>query len=162
MTHPPPGHVKHLPTQLAHLNVFSHVNECIFLLWQHNVFHQALLDSWGDSDNLCTIYMLLTVPLDTLTIYYGRTSSAHPLSNVYKNQITQFWDMYTICNSQSAWSDHNIFDLTSSHFDGYCMLLTYHHEWSPLCSYSITVFMLLHVILFLWFHLSNLMMGRKS
>jgi hypothetical protein len=28
-------------------------------------------------------------------------------------------------------SDHNIFDLTSSHFDGYCMLLTYHHAWSP-------------------------------
>jgi hypothetical protein len=33
---------------------------------------------------------------------------------------------------QSAWSDHNIFDITSSHFDSYCMSLTYHHEWLPL------------------------------
>jgi hypothetical protein len=37
--------------------------------------------------------------------------------------------MYHDCNSQTAWSDHNIFDLTSSHFDSYCMSLTYHNEW---------------------------------
>ena len=35
------------------------------------------------------------------------------------------------CTSQTSWSDHNIFDLTSSHFDSYCMSLTYHHGWSP-------------------------------
>jgi hypothetical protein len=57
------------------------------------------------------------VPLNTLTITYGRTSDMQPLSNPYKNQITQFWDMYDCCNSQLTWSDHNIFDLTSSHFD---------------------------------------------
>jgi hypothetical protein len=40
--------------------------------------------------------------------------------------------MYAICKSQPAWCDHNIiFDVASSHFDGYCMLLTYHHEWLP-------------------------------
>jgi hypothetical protein len=30
------------------------VVECIFLLQQDNVISQALLDSWGESDNLCT------------------------------------------------------------------------------------------------------------
>jgi hypothetical protein len=60
------------------------------------------------------------VPLDTLTVTYGGTSAVWPLSNAYKNWITQFLDMYDHCNSQTAWSDHNIFDLTSSHFDSYC------------------------------------------
>jgi hypothetical protein len=46
-------------------------------------------------------------------------------------QITQFQDMYDHCTSQTVWSDHNIFDLTSSHFDSYCMSLTYHHGWLP-------------------------------
>jgi hypothetical protein len=130
MTHPPPGHVQQLPTQMAHLDAISHVVEC-FLLQQDNVIHQALLDSWGASTNPCTIYMLLMVPLDTLTITYGRTSDARPLSNAYKNWITQFQDMYDCCNSQTTWSDHSIFDLTSSHFGSYCMSLTYHHGWSP-------------------------------
>jgi hypothetical protein len=31
--------------------------------------------------------------------------------------------MYAICKSQPAWFDHNIFDLTLTHFDGYCMSL---------------------------------------
>jgi hypothetical protein len=45
--------------------------------------------------------------------------------------------MYDHCSSQATWSDHNIFDLTSNHFDSYCMSLIYiyiyiyHHEWSP-------------------------------
>jgi hypothetical protein len=71
--------------------------------------------------------MLLMVLLDTLTITYGRTSDVQPLSNAYKNLITQFQNMYHHCKR----SDHNIFDLTSSHFDSYCMSLTYHHEWLP-------------------------------
>jgi hypothetical protein len=66
---------------MAHLDVFSHVVECIFLLQQDNVICQALLDLWGDSGNLCTIYALLTVPIDTLTITYGRISDVQPLSN---------------------------------------------------------------------------------
>jgi hypothetical protein len=79
MTHPLPGHVQlqQLTTQVAHLDAFSHVVECIFLvLPQDNVLHQTLLDLWGDSGNPCTIYALLMVPLDTLTITYGRTSDA--------------------------------------------------------------------------------------
>jgi hypothetical protein len=133
---PPPGHVQQLPTQTAHLDTFSHVVRCVFLLQQDNVLCQALLDLWGVSYNPCTIYVLLTAPLDTLTINYGGTSSAHPFSNAYKNLITQFQEMYmyAICNSQPAWSDHNIFYLTSFHLDGYCMLLTYHHEWLPPCA----------------------------
>ncbi len=47
--------------------------------------------------------------------------------------------MYDHCNSQTTWSDHNIFDLTSSHFDCHCMLLTYNHKWSPQCSHYTTV-----------------------
>jgi hypothetical protein len=78
MTRPPPGHVgpaTHNPD--GHLDAFSHVVEHIFLLQQDNVICQALLDSWGESGNLCTIYALLTaVPHDTLTITYGRTSNA--------------------------------------------------------------------------------------
>jgi hypothetical protein len=69
--------------------------------------------------------------------------------------------MYDLCNSQTTWSDQNIFDLTSSHFDGYCMLITYHHEWLPLCFHYTTSLMLLHVIVSLWFHLSVLMMGIR-
>jgi hypothetical protein len=103
------------PYQDSCLDVFSHVVECIFLLQLDNVICQALLaDSWGDSYNLCTIYTLLTVPLDTLTINFGRTPNAYPLSNAYKNQIIQFQDMYALCSSQPTWSDHNIFDLNSS------------------------------------------------
>jgi hypothetical protein len=55
MTHPPPGHVQQLTSQMAHLDAFSHVDECIFLLQQDNVICQALLDSWGDSGNPFTI-----------------------------------------------------------------------------------------------------------
>jgi hypothetical protein len=71
------------------------------------------------------------VPLDTLTVTYGRTSDVQPLSNAYKNWITQFQDIYDHCNSQTAWSDHNIFDLTSSHFDSYCFLISHNHDWLP-------------------------------
>jgi hypothetical protein len=55
MTHPQPGHVQQLTTQAAHLDVFSHVVEHIFLLQQGNVIHQALVDSQRESDNPCTI-----------------------------------------------------------------------------------------------------------
>jgi hypothetical protein len=65
--------VQQLTTQMAHLDVFSHVVECVFLLQKDNVICQALLDSWEESDNLCTIYALLMAPLDTLTVTYGRT-----------------------------------------------------------------------------------------
>jgi hypothetical protein len=85
MPHPPPGHVQQLMTQVAHLNAFYHVVECVFLLQQDNVLCQALLDSWGGSDNPCTVYALLMVPLDTLTVTSRRTSAAQPLSNAYKN-----------------------------------------------------------------------------
>jgi hypothetical protein len=71
MTHPLPGHVQQLTTQMAHLDAFSHVVECIFLLQQDNVICQALLDLWGESDNPCTTYVLLMVPLDTLTVTYS-------------------------------------------------------------------------------------------
>jgi hypothetical protein len=76
MTHPPPGHVQQLTTQRAHLDAFSHVVECIFLLQQDNVICQALLDLWGEYNNPCTIYKLLMVPLDTLAVTYGGTSNA--------------------------------------------------------------------------------------
>jgi hypothetical protein len=56
------------PAHLLDVDAFSHVVECIFLLQQDNVIHQVLLDLWGESGNLCTIYALLTVPLDTLTV----------------------------------------------------------------------------------------------
>jgi hypothetical protein len=55
---------------VAHLDVFSHVFEHVFLLQQENVIHQAHLYMCGESGNLCTIYALLTAPLDTLTICY--------------------------------------------------------------------------------------------
>jgi hypothetical protein len=55
---------------MTHLDAFSHVVECIFLLQQDRVICQALLDSWGASNNPCTIYALLTVPLGTLTVTY--------------------------------------------------------------------------------------------
>jgi hypothetical protein len=64
------------PPSWSCLDAFSHVVECVYLLQKDNVIHQALLDSWGESGNLCTINALLTVPLDTLTITYGRTSDA--------------------------------------------------------------------------------------
>ncbi len=121
------------------LNAFS------FFKSKDNVICQALLDSWGELGNPCTIYMLLTVPLDTLTITKnGRTSHVQPLCNACKNWITQFWDMYDHCNSQTTWSDHNIFDLTSSHFDSYCFSISHNHDWSPLvlplqhCTYAPT------------------------
>jgi hypothetical protein len=44
MTHRPPGHLQQLTTQTAHLDVFSHVVEHVFLLRQDNVIRQALLD----------------------------------------------------------------------------------------------------------------------
>jgi hypothetical protein len=101
---------------MAFLDALSQVVECIILLQQDNDVCHAILDSWKQSGNPCTIYALITVPLDTLTVTYNGTSALQPLSNAYKNQITQFQDMYDHCNSQTAWSDHNIFDLTSSHF----------------------------------------------
>jgi hypothetical protein len=59
---------------MACLDAFSHMVEHIFLLQQDNVIHQALLDSWGESDNPCTIlYALLTVPLHSLQVTYGGT-----------------------------------------------------------------------------------------
>jgi hypothetical protein len=70
---------------MAHLVAFSHVVKHVFLLQQDDVICQALLDSWGDSGNLCTIYALLMVPLDTLTTNYSRTSDVQPLSHAYKN-----------------------------------------------------------------------------
>jgi hypothetical protein len=55
-----------------------------------------------------------------------------PLSNAYKNWITQFWDMYDHCSCQTTWSNcNNIFDLTSSHFDSYCFLISHNHDSSP-------------------------------
>jgi hypothetical protein len=71
------------------------------------------------------------VPLDTLTVTYGRTYEVQPLSDAYKNWITQFQDRYDHHNNQTMQSDHNIIDLTSSHFDSYCMSLTYNHDWLP-------------------------------
>jgi hypothetical protein len=61
MTHPLPGHVQQLTTQMTHLGAFSHVVECVFLLQQDNVISHALLDSLGESDkqpahNICTLY----------------------------------------------------------------------------------------------------------
>ena len=99
--------------------------EFIFLLQQDNVIHQALLDSWGESNNSYAIYILITVPLHSLQVTYSGTYDVWPLSNAYKNQITQFWDMYDCCNYQAALSDHNIFYLTSSHFDRYCSHVIY-------------------------------------
>ncbi len=152
----PPGHVQQLTTQVAHLDVFSHVVECIFFLQQDNVICQVLIDSWGESNNLCTIYVLLTVPLDTLTVTYSETYDAQPLSNAYENQITHFQNMYDHCSCQTAWSGHNIFDLTSSHFDSYCFLISHNHDWLP------PALMLLHVIESLGSHQSVLMVGRSQ
>jgi hypothetical protein len=52
------------------LNMFSFFNRIA------SVIRQALLDFWGESGNLCTIYILLMAPLSTLTITYIRTSDA--------------------------------------------------------------------------------------
>jgi hypothetical protein len=82
---PLPGHVQQLTTQTACLDAFSHVVECIFLLQQDIGIHQALLDLLRESGNLCTIYALLMVPLDTLTVPYGGISAVRPLSNAYEN-----------------------------------------------------------------------------
>jgi hypothetical protein len=68
--------IQKLTTQADHLKGFSHVIEDIFLLLHGNVIQQALLDLWGASDNLCTIYTLLTVPLHSLQVTYGVTSVA--------------------------------------------------------------------------------------
>jgi hypothetical protein len=51
MTHPLPGYVQQLTTQTVHLDVVSHVVECMFLLQQDNVICQALLDWWGEPTN---------------------------------------------------------------------------------------------------------------
>jgi hypothetical protein len=77
-------------TQTAHFKAFSHVVERVFLLQQDNVIWQALLDLWGASNNLCTIYALLTLPLHSLQVIYGGTYDVQPLSNAYKNGITHF------------------------------------------------------------------------
>jgi hypothetical protein len=58
---------------MAHLDAFTHVVECIFHLQPDYVIFQALLASWGESDNPCTIYALLMVPLDTLIVNYSGT-----------------------------------------------------------------------------------------
>jgi hypothetical protein len=42
-------------------------------MWS-NVIWQALLDSWGGSNDLCMIYALLIVPLNSLQITYAGTS----------------------------------------------------------------------------------------
>jgi hypothetical protein len=97
---------------VAHLDVFSHVFEHVFLLQQENVIHQALLYMCGESGNPCTIYALLQSPLTPLPLAtYGRTYNAPPLSNACKNWITHFQNMYDHCSYQTAWFDHNIFDL---------------------------------------------------
>jgi hypothetical protein len=95
---PLPCHAQQLTTQTVCLDAFSHVVECIFLFQQDNVICQDLLDLWGESGNPCTIYTLLTVPLDTLSINYGRTSNVQPLSDAYKNWIKEFRDIYNHCN----------------------------------------------------------------
>ncbi len=37
----------------------------------------------------------------------------------------------TFTTIATAWSDHNIFDLTSSHFDSYCFSISHNHDWLP-------------------------------
>jgi hypothetical protein len=159
MTHPLPDHVQQLMSWADHLKGFSHVIEDIFLLPHGNVIQQALLYSWGASNNLCTIYMFLTVPLHPLQVTYGRTCNERPLSNAYKNQITHFQNMYDCCSCKTAWSNHKLFDLTSSHFDSYCMLITHNHDWLP---QVLPALMLLYVIVFLWSYQSVPMMGRSQ
>jgi hypothetical protein len=57
---PLPGHIQQLTTQMACLDAFSHVVECVFLLQQDNVICQALLDFVGRIQLPCTIYAVLT------------------------------------------------------------------------------------------------------
>jgi hypothetical protein len=161
MPYLPPGHVQQLTTQTASLDAFSNVDECIFLFQQYNVICQALLDSWGDSGNPCTIYTLLTAPLDTLTIYYSGTSSASLLSNAYNNQTTQFQDMYDLATAKlprliitSLISPHPT--LTAIAFQ-YIIIMIGH----PQCSHYDTALMFLHVIVSLWSQQSVPMMGRS-
>jgi hypothetical protein len=75
----------------ACLDAFSNVIECVFLLHEDNVIHQALLDLL-EARFLQAMHNIRApnsrFPLDTLTIHYGRTSSVCPLSNANKNQIT--------------------------------------------------------------------------
>ncbi len=63
--------------------------------------------------------------------YLQQNLWCEPISNAYKNWITHFWNMYDHCSCLTTWSDHNIFDLTSSHFDSYCTLMSHNHDWSP-------------------------------
>jgi hypothetical protein len=46
--------------------------------------------------------------------------------------------MYDHCNSQTTWSDHSIFDLTSSHFDSQLLHVTYILSWmvTPVLPFS--------------------------
>jgi hypothetical protein len=139
------------------LNAFS------FLLQNDNVICQALLDSWGESGNPCTIYMLLRVPLDTLTITYGRTSNAQPLSNAFKNQITEFQDMYDHCSPTAKPPGLIITSLISPHPTLTAMAFWYLIIMigCPQCSHYDTALMLPHVIESLWSHQIVLMMGRS-
>jgi hypothetical protein len=72
-------------------------------------------------------YVLLTVPLHSPQVTYGGTYDVQPsfLMHSYKNQITHFQNMDDRCSCQITSSDHNIFDLTSSHFDSYCLHANY-------------------------------------
>jgi hypothetical protein len=65
--------LQQLTTQTTHCDAFSQVVECIFHLQPDNVICHALLASWGESDNPCTIFTLLMVPLDTLIVNYSGT-----------------------------------------------------------------------------------------
>jgi hypothetical protein len=64
-----------------------------------------------------------------LQIAYGVPSDAQPLCNAHKNQIINFQNMYDHCSCQTARFDHNILDLTSTHSDSYCILISHNHDW---------------------------------
>jgi hypothetical protein len=63
---------------MAHLDVFSQMVECVFLLCQDNVICQALLDSRGDSSNPCTIYVLKRFPLTPLPLPMAESQLHNP------------------------------------------------------------------------------------
>jgi hypothetical protein len=147
---------------MACLDVFSHVVEHIFLLQQNNVIHQALLDSWEESNNPCTIFTLLMVPLNTLQVTYGRTYDTWPLSNAYKHGLLSSKTCMTIATAKLPGLITTSLILPHPFLTAIACHLHIFMNGCPQCSHYAIVLMLLHVIVSLWSHKSLPMMGRRS
>jgi hypothetical protein len=133
--------------------------ESIFLLQQDNVICQALLVSWGESNNLYTINTLLTVPLTPFRLL--------AVELIMWNPSLMHTRIVGLLNSETCMT------ITTAKLPG---LITTPHpiltaiacclhiimNGHPQCSLYATILMLLHVIVSLWSHLSIMMIERRS